>query len=301
MNKKILGVLLVLIPASLALLLLSGFMVAVFGLIVSADLMTESAITVVSQFMMVIFSLVAVVTLLAFIIFLPIGIWLFFRGDKKWPEKFSIKEVLFLGWQKMLANFWFFVGIIFVAFLFRNLPSLVNSLLNVDWNSPNYGSWIFWLAFAVMIPIFAIQLFIQIGLMQISLKLVDGKSSKTMEMFANWDYKLWLRFLLSSLIYVGIVLFGLILLVVPGIIWAIKYQFFGYFVIEGDSPIEAIKKSGELTKGAKLDVLTLNLVSGLLNLLGTLVLLVGLFVSVPVTMVAQATTFRRLQDDKKWD
>ena len=88
---------------------------------------------------------------------------------------------------------------------------------------------------------------------------------------------------------------GFILLIVPGIIWAIKYQFAQYLVIDkGYKPIEAIKKSGQITKDAKWSLLLLGLLSGLINVLGAIALVVGLFATVPTTMVAKAFVYRKL-------
>jgi uncharacterized membrane protein len=60
------------------------------------------------------------------------------------------------------------------------------------------------------------------------------------------------RYLLGYFLYILILIGGLFLLIIPGIIWAVKYQFFGYFIIDqGMKPVEALKRSGQLTKGRK--------------------------------------------------
>ncbi|RJP35291.1 MAG: hypothetical protein C4536_01140 [Actinobacteria bacterium] len=70
-----------------------------------------------------------------------------------------------------------------------------------------------------------------------------------------WRYLLGL--FLYSLIFIG----GLLLLIVPGIIWAVKYQFFGYFIVDkGMKPVEALTRSGQLTMGKKGQILAFDLV-----------------------------------------
>ena len=106
---------------------------------------------------------------------------------------------------------------------------------------------------------------------------------------------LFSKYILSLIIYGLIVLAGLILLIIPGIIWAIKFQFFGYFIVDkGLGPIESLKQSAKITKDTKWTLFLFGLLSGLINLLGALLLLVGLFATVPTTMMAKAFVYRKL-------
>jgi uncharacterized membrane protein len=45
-----------------------------------------------------------------------------------------------------------------------------------------------------------------------------------------------------------------------------------------------------------LDVFTLNMLSGLINMAGVMAMGIGLFVTMPLIMVAQASSFRQLQE-----
>jgi uncharacterized membrane protein len=60
-------------------------------------------------------------------------------------------------------------------------------------------------------------------------------------------------------------------------------------------PVEALKQSGALTQGAKWNLFLFGLLLCGVNLLGALVLLIGLFATIPTTMVATAYAYRRLQ------
>ena len=87
----------------------------------------------------------------------------------------------------------------------------------------------------------------------------------------------------------------MILLIIPGIIWGIKFQFFSCFIVDkGVGPIEALKRSSVITKDAKWDLFLFNLLLILINLLGAICLLIGLFVTIPTTMVDWAFVYRRL-------
>lgn len=101
--------------------------------------------------------------------------------------------------------------------------------------------------------------------------------------------------MVGSIIYGVIVSLGLILLIIPGIVWAIKFQFFDYLIIDkGLGPIDALEKSSEITRGVKLDLLTFGILIWIINLLGLLCLVVGLFVTIPITVVAKAFVYRKL-------
>jgi len=67
-------------------------------------------------------------------------------------------------------------------------------------------------------------------------------------------------FLFGLILYTLITLVGTILLIIPGIIWGIKFQFFGYFIVDkGLEPIEALKRSAAITKGVRWSLLFLAL------------------------------------------
>ena len=84
-------------------------------------------------------------------------------------------------------------------------------------------------------------------------------------------------------------------MIIPGIIWAIKFQFYDYLIIDKKlGPIEALKKSAVITKGAKGNLFVFGLLLGGINLLGAICLLIGLFAAIPTTLVAKAFVYRKL-------
>ena len=104
-----------------------------------------------------------------------------------------------------------------------------------------------------------------------------------------WDY------ILGSLLYILIVIGGLILLIVPGIIWAIKYQFYGYAIIDKKmNAFDAINESGRITQGHKWTLLGLFFANLGIVILGFLCLIVGIFAAIPVVELATAFAYRTL-------
>jgi len=198
-------------------------------------------------------------------------------------SKFSIGEAVRFGWETMKNNLAFFVVILLITWVADGIPSSLQSLF--------YDTW------ALMIILgligLVIGLFINMAYVRIGLLFAGGEVADYPDLYLS--YPLFWKFLAGSILYGLIVLGGLILLIVPGIIFAVKYQFFMYLIIDqGMDPVESIKRSGEITQGVKWDVFVLDLAFLGINLLGFLVCCVGLFATVPTTMVAMAYVYRRL-------
>ena len=199
-------------------------------------------------------------------------------------KKFSKGEAIRFGWNTMKANFWFFVGLFMFTFVLYLALGFVEKL--AENASPLF-------AFFINLAALPVQLFIGIGVIRITLKFCDNEKGGFSDLFSGFPF--FLKYLGGSIVYGLIVLLGMLLLIVPGVIWAIKYQFFGYLIIDqGLGPIAAIKKSAAITKGSKWDLCTFGLLLGCVNLLGILCLLVGFLATAPATMLAAAYVYRKL-------
>jgi hypothetical protein len=135
---------------------------------------------------------------------------------------------------------------------------------------------------------------IQLGMMKICLKFSKEEKAELGDLFSC--YHLLFKYLISSICYFVILLIGILLLIVPGIIFAIKCQFFGYLIVDQDSgPIDALKKSWAMTKGHKWNLFVFSCLVGIINILGLLCLVIGLFASIPATAVAVAYVYYKLR------
>ncbi len=198
-------------------------------------------------------------------------------------NRFSIGDAVRFGWDVMKNNLMFFVVIVLIAWVVQGVPSGLQSVF--------YDS----LALVIILCLISavVGVFVQMACMRIGLLFAGGEVADYPDLYLS--YSLFWKFLAASILYGLIVLGGLILLIVPGIIFAVKYQFFGYFIIDkGAGPAESIKRSGEITRGAKWDVFVLDLSFLGINLLGLLACFVGLFATIPTTLVAMAYVYRRL-------
>ncbi|UCG91628.1 MAG: hypothetical protein JSV97_11195 [candidate division WOR-3 bacterium] len=199
-------------------------------------------------------------------------------------KDFSIREAVKFGWNTMKSNFWFFLGILIVAWVIVAIPSGIATLLQKQ--SPGF-------VFLFNIITWVVQLIVAIGFIRIALRFVDNEKAEFNDLFSFPPY-FW-RYLGGSILYFLIVAGGMILLIIPGIIWAIKFQYYGYGIIDQNlDPVDALKKSSAITNGIKWELFGFGIVLALINILGALVFFVGLFATVPTTLVAYAFVYRRL-------
>jgi len=150
-------------------------------------------------------------------------------------------------------------------------------------------------AFVVLgIIAFFIQNLVRMGKTQLTLK--AHSNAQDLSWWDLWRPHPFWRFFGGTFL-VGIITFGgFILLVVPGIVWAITYMFVPYLIIDHDlKPFEALKESRRITVGNRWNLFVFCLALIGINILGFLCLIVGLLVSVPVSAIATVHAYRVLQ------
>ncbi len=212
--------------------------------------------------------------------------------DATLKKDFNIEEAISFGWNTMKSNFWFFFGIIWIAFGVSFFCALIMQLIIFSARHSLTGIIIFILVIIYIIAV-AVNALIQMGYINVALKLCRNEKPKLSDFLSQ--YPLIIDFLIASLLYGLIMMAGFILLIVPGIIWGIKFQFYGYFIIEQKcGPIEALKKSSELTENIKGKLFIFGLVIYGINLLGAMAIVIGTFFALPTTLVAYTKVYREL-------
>ena len=201
-------------------------------------------------------------------------------------NKFSIGEALKFGWAGTKANFWFFAGFLAIIMV---IMAAVPMVLTGFKEAQNFRVQ----DLAAVIWQFVFGILVNIAVVAATLAVVDGQKPGLGALFDR-AHLFW-RFLGANILYNLIFFAGLLLLIVPGIVWAIKYSQFRFFVVDkGMGPIEALKHSGRVTDGAKWQILLFGLALAGVNALGALALLVGLLFTIPMTMLATAFVYRKL-------
>ena len=154
--------------------------------------------------------------------------------------------------------------------------------------------------YLLAIILWAIGVITQIGSVKISIILSRDQKPAIYELFSNGA--LFINFLLGSICYGLAAIAGLILLIIPGIILIIMFEMYSYFIVDKNmGPIESLKASRFLTKGARWQLFCFGMLIILFNLAGLLCLVVGLLFTIPVTYIASAYVYDQLLKQEKND
>jgi uncharacterized membrane protein len=204
-------------------------------------------------------------------------------------ETFSKEEALRFGWETLKAQLVFLLGVMLLILGLNLLPELgrwqtieAAPLLALVWTLCGY----------------LVQMATQMGLIRISLRLVDGQQPRYGELFG--DLPTFGRYVAGNLLFLLIIIGGLLLLVIPGIIWSIKYQFAPFLIVDRNIGIkEAFQESAGISSGVKWELFLFFLLVMGINLLGLMAFAVGLLVTLPATMIAYTFVYRKLLERKE--
>jgi len=142
---------------------------------------------------------------------------------------------------------------------------------------------------------FVVVTTISLGVAKITLHIRDGKPVEFANLFDSFNRVPWL--MLATFLMMFATFFGVLLLIVPGIIIAIRLCFIAFITAdEGCNAIDALKRSWNITRGFGFDLFLFALLLIGVNILGFICLGIGVFVSVPVTWLATAYIFRFLSE-----
>ncbi len=242
-------------------------------------------------------------------------------------QSFSITEALSFGFRMLARNFWLVLGLMlagagikFGAVLMSGMiimqsglstclkvegpierfenatvhhPATYKNILDCVMNNINP------LMLILLISLLAIafSFVLLMGWNRIALDLYDHGTSQFNRIFVT--FPLFLSYFITGLLYFFIVLTGMILLIIPGIIWALKYGFFDLIIIDtGCGPTEALSKSGHLTYGHKWQIFFFALI-GVILIRGSAFTIVGPFIFMYVLFLSRAYIYRTLQGRKK--
>ena len=204
-------------------------------------------------------------------------------------KTFSIKEALTYGWEKMKSEFGFVfqAGVIMWGIVL--LSEGVYRFIDVEIVSKSVHDIV--LVFVALVTI-AISVVMQVGFYKIYLKLYDDEEATLKDLFSH--YKLSIKLLTASILQGLVIFVGFLLLIIPGIIFALMFSFTKLIVVDtGVGPIDALKQSMTITKGARLQLFKLALVLFFLNIFGIL-LIVGFFITVPISLFSLVYVYRKL-------
>jgi uncharacterized membrane protein len=208
-------------------------------------------------------------------------------------KNFSISEALAFGWENFKSRplFWIVISFFGLAADSGNPYSFNDENSNFAGIDPLTVFLI--IGFVILLAIlFSI---LQMGAYKAAIEAVNGVKSKWSVLISETSFIRVLMFMVISIAYALLVIFGMILLIVPGIYFALKYQYALYFYLEKNTSFsESFKLSAQATKGVKWKLFGFGLFSFLLVIAGFLLFFVGMFITIPVVYLADFYVYKKL-------
>ena len=200
--------------------------------------------------------------------------------------KFSKIEAIRFGWNTTLHNFRFLLLVFAIVVGVSFLPRIIN-LLEVP----------IFLSILVGIVFFVVNSILSLGVIAIVLKFVKNEKPTIQDLVSKKH--LFSKYIFSNILVSILTIIGFLFFIIPGIVLAVRMQFYVYFIVEEEvGPIDAIKKSWNLTKGSFWNIFFFGLLAGGVQILGALALLVGLIFTTPTMWVAWAVVYEKLKAAK---
>lgn len=190
-----------------------------------------------------------------------------------------VKELISFGWAIFKKEPWKLVGVFALALA----VSMTSSYL---FGAEGAG-------FVLWLVDYVVQLVISLGMVAIVLKAHDAVEH--IALTDAWRPEKLITYAIVTILAGIITLIGFVLLIVPGVIATISFMFAPYIVLSTNKgPIEALKESYALAKGKRWPLFLFLLAAVGLNIIGALLVGVGLLVTIPVTMIAIAHAYKTL-------
>lgn len=194
----------------------------------------------------------------------------------------NIAQALDFGWKATLANL--------RPLLLLGAVGAVLSLFNGALTGKNAPVGAGLLALFVQLA----QLAVTLVMVRTALKVVDGEAPRLSPIEPLLQG--YIGFFLINLVVGLVVGLGFVLLIVPGVLLALRYGYAPVLVADRNLPVgEAMRESERLTEGSRGGLFAFGLALVGVNVLGALAFGVGLLFSVPTTTIAAMYVLRGLE------
>jgi hypothetical protein len=205
-------------------------------------------------------------------------------------HSYSLDSALQFGWHGMLRYFVALTGIVSAACLLTLLPILFGVYFTFvnDLGQPAI------LGLLVSITATLLPAMVEIGMINVQLMILQEKPVATSDVFSVEWPQVW-SYLGATIIYRIIMCAGYICFIIPGVLWQIKAQFYGYFIIEEKKgAVDSLKASFAITEGNVANLFVFGIIQQFINSIGAMALLVGSFPAWIVNKLATAHIYRQL-------
>ncbi|MGC6582032.1 MAG: DUF4339 domain-containing protein [Akkermansiaceae bacterium] len=226
------------------------------------------------------------------------------------PIPLNVRFCIGQGWKHTFANYGTIVltGLVYVGIMivWGVISELLGGASESDMiynpNSGEFdtvGSGPNFVSVLLSITEQILTLFLSMGATKIGLDLLAGRNANIGDLFSQGS-KL-LNGIAASVLFWIMVIAGLILLIVPGIILAIRFGYYQQAIVERNlGPIEALTYSWRLTQQNGLSLFCLIILNFLVIAGGILALLLGLLIAIPVVWLSSLVAYRYLHGGIDW-
>jgi uncharacterized membrane protein len=194
---------------------------------------------------------------------------------------FSISEALEFGWRKTRAHSGLLFQILLTIFALDIAYQMVMRVLGGTLEG-----------FLASLALLLASVVVGTGFMVIVLKLARGQHTSYKDIVP--PARVVVVYACASLVAAAVILVGFVLLIVPGVYLLLRYSMVKFSAVDGSGVTQSLRTSALMTQDVKWHLLGFILVIIALNIIGAVLLLVGLLVSVPVTMLAYAHVYQQL-------
>lgn len=127
------------------------------------------------------------------------------------------------------------------------------------------------------------------------LSYVNYDSFSFENIFKDVTFKKFIYFIFAELLMVFSIIGGLILLIIPGIVFAVRLIFVKFIAVDQNLlPMDALRESKRITKGVRWKLFWFIILMLLLNILGFICLIVGVFYTAPLTALSFGILYKKL-------
>jgi hypothetical protein len=134
---------------------------------------------------------------------------------------------------------------------------------------------------------------VEVGFLRICLALYEGGEPTFADTFKH--LAMGPKFLAGQMLYLLMVAIGLLLLVFPGVYLSVRYGLFGFFMAAGETNLmRTFQQSAILSVGTKTYLLWIFVALLVFNALGASLLGLGLFITVPLSVLMMTAIYRKL-------
>jgi hypothetical protein len=203
----------------------------------------------------------------------------------------DVGAALGYGWKKFRENTGPFVILMLAVAAAALLVSLIQAIITPD----NGGFIAFVWSMGVSVLAYVAMAIVQAGVWRASLGVTQGRAPEVTQLTETGNIG---PFIITNLL-VGLGFFvGLVLCVIPGIIWLVLTAYAPLIALDrGTDPVTAIRTSIDWVRGNLGQVLPILVVCYIVYVAGAFLCLIGLLVTVPVALVAITYSYRALTNE----